>query len=133
MAEKTKRKRISRRSMMGLLGSGVVIGVMRTPEEVAAAACDKKADVSRLKGGTHGGDALICATCCKITKKVIDEGFDKLTKSEQAHIRPVKDTVAQSNLLEYVFMLWGVDDDQVKALTEQVTSQLKLTPYSREK
>jgi len=136
MADKkgSGRSRISRREIVGLLGSGIVARVVLSTGEVqlSAADCNSPADVAVYKANVPTGKppqkVLFCRTCCKVTKSVIDAGAGSLSSSGQKHIGPVKTQVAANEqfLLEYVFMMWGLSESEVRRLQNAAVENLKL-------
>jgi hypothetical protein len=126
-----KNRKISRRNMVALLGSGVVVGVALDGEDAAAGLpCDQPCDVFEYTTGTGSKTrtALVSGSCCKHTRTLIMKGPGGLNQQGTAHLKPLRNTLNRVTLEEYCYMTWGLDEGQVRQLQEYTQKQFGLNP-----
>ena len=128
---KTKSKKLSRRQMVMLLGSGVVLA------PAAGSAAEPPQDchpVNPMRGvGTQQQPVLMGDPCCKNGLKVFREGYRNLPRNspERANFKDFDAalTAAESQFMDYCVMVWGLQKNERDNLVEQMQSRYKLTPY----
>jgi len=145
MARKHTAKRLTRRDAVALLGAGTVFGTVRLESRHAGDfmqsgkdACKELAKVQKLSSGTGKNvrQVLFVDSCCSETKNAILVGVEdpgkKTTPNGKIHLAPVQRDLKAATLEEYCFMVWGLDEAQVKAMRDMVPTQLKLQKVSQE-
>ena len=134
MARKATRK-LTRREAVTLLGTGAVVGTGSTATSGAAGqpkhpSCDQVADVKAYRNRSQ--QALVGYTCCDETKNAILVGVDdpahNPTSRGKAHLKKWQGELKTANLLEYCFMVWGLDEAQIKTLLASFPKQMGFEP-----
>jgi len=144
MARERTSKRLTRRDAVALLGAGTVFGTVRLESRhagdflQAGKECKDPAKVLKLTAGTgkKARQILFVDSCCSETKNAILVGVEdpgkKATKLGKTHLAPVQRDLNAANLEEYCFMVWGLDEAQVKAMYDMVPTRLKLQKVPQE-
>jgi len=118
----TKPKPMSRRKAIALLTSGTALGAMvERPADAQGISCVNPAATRAI---ANRPAVLRVDSCCEETKAVILKGLPSLTPRGRNHLAPVKRQLNALTLEEYVFMVWGVTDEQRKELNELVDAKL---------
>ena len=128
---KTKVKKLSRRQMVMLLGSGVVFA-QASGSDVEALPPNACHAVQPLTGvGSRQQLVLMADPCCQEGLKIFQAGFKATRDSTvKGHLKDFNAalTANQGQLLEYCVMVWGLQQDERNNLVEQVQSRYKLSP-----
>jgi hypothetical protein len=133
---RSKAKKLSRRQMVVLLGSGVMFARARSgeggevpPPDVCQIA-KPRTGTTTIKGVEH--PVLMASPCCGDGMTMFFDGFNKI-KTGPAHDH-LKDfaaalTANKDELLEYCLMVWGINDVDRKALADMMQERFKLKDY----
>lgn len=135
MATAARPKKLSRRNMIALLGSGTVAGAMGTiadPVEARGISCDNPAFVrrqqparGRTRGSTGTPGLLTSESCCVETRAAILKGFAAGTTRGKTHLAPLKGELEHDTLEEFCVMVWGLTDVQRKELRNIVDAKIE--------
>jgi hypothetical protein len=149
---KSRTKKLSRRELVTMLGSGVVFigtGGRKTVEAQTNAKTTAKVTkqpppppspnscqtVVPFKGraGT-GNDAhtiLMANPCCKEGVSVFFSGFDKVGKPTKEHLTSFASLLnaSKDELLEYCVMVWGLKGPEQTDLVKAMQERYKMTEY----
>jgi hypothetical protein len=131
---KSQAKKLSRRQMVMLLGSGVVL---------APAAGAAESDVETLPGkechavspmrgtGNQQQPVLMADPCCQDGLKVFKAGFKAVKDATvRGHFKDFNTalTASEGQLMDYCVMVWGLQQNERDNLVEQMQSKYKLAP-----
>lgn len=125
-AKSTTRK-LSRRQMVALLGSGVVlVRVGGADVEAQGNPCEPVRPFKGTLTSTGGGPArsvVAADPCCVEGLEAFFGGYNNMKSSQKAHLKDFADALTESRgeLLEYCVMVWGL----TKADSTQVANQMK--------
>jgi len=129
---KTKTKKLTRREMVVLLGSGVLVATTGEPAEAQGPAC-RTVSPSR---GTGSSKNLILSgdPCCKDSLAVFLKGMgmtSTVTGAAKANLKPLADALkaSENDLLEYSVMLWGLKKEERDAIMKVYEERYVLKPY----
>ena len=141
---KTKMKKLSRRQMVTLLGSGVVF--MGTGGSAGAAAQAKRGStkaapstcqtVVPFKGkagiGANEHPILMADPCCVEGVSIFFGGFDKAGPPTKGHLTSFANVLTSSKdeLLEYCVMVWGLKGTERTDLVKQMQEKYQMKEYT---
>jgi hypothetical protein len=127
---KTRTKKLTRREMVVLLGSGVLVASAGEPAEAQGAACRV---VSPNKGSGKGSNMVLSGDpCCRDSVAVFLNGMTtNLGGSVKANLKPLADALRanQKNLLEYSVMIWGLKEEERDAIMKIYQERFALRKY----
>jgi hypothetical protein len=148
---KSKAKKLSRREMVTLLGSGVVfIGTGGGDKVEAQANAKTKAKAATTakpptpsscravvpyKGKAGAGAAqhtiLMADPCCTEGISIFFEGFDKVQEPVKGHLASFANVLngSKAELLEYCVMVWGLVPAEQADLVKQMKEKYQMTEY----
>ena len=139
MAKKAKTRKLTRRDAVTLLGAGTVMGVARTPLATAGEVvqkdpkCDNPCVAETYSKGSV--QLLVSYSCCEETRNAIFVGVQdpkgKPNQRGKDHLKPVQTRLNYDTLLEYCFMIWGIDEAQAKVLFNVVPKTLDISVDKR--
>jgi hypothetical protein len=129
MAKKSSGRRITRRDAITLIGAGAISGTASPAEaQPPHPSCDHPGAVTHYKKSAN--NAIVSLTCCEETKNAILVGVEeqgkKATLRGKTHLKPLRDRLINDQLLEYCFMLWGLDQKQAQSLFDRLPKELGL-------
>jgi hypothetical protein len=115
MAKKSSGRRITRRDAITLIGAGAISGTASPAEaQPPHPSCDHPGAVTHTRRAPTTQSSSL--TCCEETKNAILVGVEeqgkKATLRGKTHLKPLMDRLVNDQLLEYCFMLWGLDQKQ---------------------
>lgn len=131
---KTTNKKLSRREMVVLLGSGVLVASSGEPAEAQQSACRV---VTPSRGsGVKKNLILSGDPCCKDSLAVFLRGMGMTTKvsnSARTNLKPLAEALKdnENDLLEYSVMLWGLKEEDRDALVKVIQERYALTAYTK--
>jgi hypothetical protein len=112
-----------------MLSAGTMIGVVRPAPaggQPKDPSCETPAQVGTYRRGSR--QAIISYSCCDETRNAVLVGVAEPqrqpTQRGRNHLQPLRNRLTVDKLDEYCFMIWGLDEKQVKMLFESVPSQL---------
>ncbi len=132
---KSKTKKLTRRQMVTLLGSGVVFAGGAGSREVEAQAPNACRAVRPMRGTAGSGPnqhpILMADPCCKEGVNVFFSGYDTIKEPVKGHMKEFADALTSSNneLLEYCVMVWGLKLEERADLMKQVTERYQMKEY----
>lgn len=131
---KTKTKKLTRREMVVLLGSGVLVATTGEPAEAQGPACR----VVSPNRGTGSSKNMILSgdPCCKDSLAVFLKGMgmpSNVSGAAKANLKPLADALkaSENDLLEYSVMLWGLKKDERDAFMKDVQERYALREYKK--
>jgi hypothetical protein len=150
---KSKAKKLSRRELVSLLGSGVVLAGTAGSGSVEAQTTGKaKAKATTppppppgpnacqtvvpFKGRVGSGPAahtiLMADPCCREGVDLFFTGFDKVANPAKGHLKEFAAalTTSKDELLEYCVMVWGLKLEERADLMKQMQEKYQLKEYS---
>jgi hypothetical protein len=154
---KSKTKKLSRRELVTLLGSGMVfMGTAGggTAEAQAKAKGRGKANANnpppppppsvcqnvipfegRAGTGNNAHTILMANPCCKEGVNVFFTGFDKVGNPTKGHLKDFADllTGSKNALEEYCVMVWGLKGQEQVDLVKSMTEKFQMTAYKAKK
>jgi hypothetical protein len=129
----TKTKKLSRREMVALLGSGMLVATTGEPAEAQGAAC-RVVSPNKGSGGTKN---LILSgdPCCKDSVAVFLKGMAYVGTNAKANLKPLADALRanENDLQEYSVMLWGLKQDERDAIMKIYEERYTLRAYNTKK
>jgi hypothetical protein len=129
MAQTKTSKKLSRRQMVMLLGSGVVFAPAKgsAAEPPPGKECQT---VRPMKGAGSGSDILLMADpCCQDGLKIFKAGYRAMRDATaRGHLKDFNTalTASENQLMDYCVMVWGLKKVERDNLVEQVQSKYKL-------
>lgn len=129
--KKSKTKKLSRRQMVVLLGTGGVFAGtgIGTGDRVEAKAGPCNA-VKPSRGTGKGQQLVLMADpCCQEGLKIFRKGFQNIKeKAIKEHLKEFDTALGanQGQLLEYCVMVWGLTEDERGALMETMRSRYQM-------
>ncbi len=95
--------------------------------------CVEPARVFTYSSG--GRLVLVSSSCCQETRHAVFAGVGKPGKSPrlggQKHLRPLRARLERDKLEEYCFMMWGLNKEQARMVSESLPGQMGFTPDAR--
>ena len=131
---KTKTKKLSRREMVVLLGSGMLVATSGEPARAQGNACRV---VSPNKGTGKTKNLILSGDpCCRDSVAVFLKGMDmtsKFSNSTKDNLRPLAEALKanENDLQEYSVMLWGLKKDERDAFMKDVQERYALREYKK--
>jgi hypothetical protein len=131
---KTKTKKLTRREMVVLLGSGVLVATTGEPAEAQGLACRV---VTPNKGSGSAKNMILSGDpCCKDSVAVFLKGMGMTTNfsnAAKANLRPLAEALRDSekDLLEYSVMLWGLKKEERDAFMKEIQERFALREYKK--
>jgi hypothetical protein len=125
----TGTKKLSRREMVALLGSGAFVAATGERAEAQAGACRA---VAPQKGKVGGNSVILYGDpCCKDSIALFLNGMTGVGNSAKANLKPLADALRanQKDLLEYSVMIWGLKQEERDALMKVYQERFALTRY----
>jgi hypothetical protein len=128
----TGTKKLSRREMVVLLGSGAFVTAKGEPAEAQAGTCRT---VSPNRGTGKSKNLILSGDpCCKDSLAVFLKGMGmsvNLSGTAKANLKPLADALKASehDLLEYSVMLWGLKQDERDAIMKVYEERYSFKPY----
>ena len=140
MAKKASTKKVTRREAVALIGASAMFGAplsvpVRGPEpSEQIEPCAQAATVfehSRSAPPPHKR-ILFVDGCCTETSNAILVGVEHTgrnpTPGGKKHLKPLQDKLVSNSLAEYVYMIWGLSEAEVKTLRERMPLMLNVDP-----
>ena len=127
---KSQAKKLSRRQMVMLLGSGVVFAPAgeSVVEAQGPIPCER---IKPLKGtGNKNQPVLVGDPCCKEGVQIFRAGFNALKdKKVKDHFKDFNDalTASQNKMMDYCVMVWGLQKDEKDAFVKDVQARYRLS------
>jgi hypothetical protein len=133
-AKSTTRK-LSRREMVALLGSGVVLATAGGTEvEAQGNPC---AAVRPAKGTftTPSGPprtVLVGDPCCKEGLDAFFDGYKNMKSGDKVHLKDFAEALDKnrSELLEYCVMIWGLNKEESARVADDMKTRYRTAPYT---
>jgi hypothetical protein len=126
---KGKAKKLSRRQMVMLLGTGTVLAAPGGGHSAGAQGRLPCHPVKPIKGGSPQQTVLLADPCCQEGLKVFREGFKAIKDTAiKGHLQDF-DTALGDNevhLLEYCVMLWGLKQTERDVLVQDLRIKYQL-------
>jgi hypothetical protein len=125
----TGTKKLSRREMVVLLGSGAFVAAAEERAEGQAGPC---VAVSPQKGKAGGNDVILYGDpCCRDSIALFLNGMTGVGNSAKANLKPLADALRanQKNLLEYSVMIWGLKKEERDALMKVYQERFAISRY----
>jgi len=133
-AKSTTRK-LSRREMVALLGSGVVLARAGSADvEAQGNPCDPvrpaKGTLSTSSGPTRS--VLVGDPCCEEGMSAFFDGYKNMTTAKQAHLKDFAEALEKNRaeLLEYCVMIWGLTKADSARIADDMRSRYRTQPYT---
>lgn len=150
---KSKAKKLSRRELVTILGSGVVF-VGRAGGDAVAAQGDAKTKAKstttpppppppnacqtvvpfrgRVGSGPAAHTILMADPCCHEGVDLFFTGFDKIGPPVKGHLKNFADVLntSKEELLEYCVMVWGLKKEERADLMKQMQEKYQLKEYT---
>jgi hypothetical protein len=146
---KSRTKKISRRQMVVLLGSGVVFSAVRKDGRLEAKNAEdtKEAKAAKTLESCHAvvplvakvndtQSILLADPCCQEGLAVFRTGFRNIKDTGlKGHLKEFDAALAanESQLLEYCIMVWGLGQTERDGLVTQMRERYKLEEYPLKK
>ena len=126
----TGTKKLSRREMVTLLGSGVLVATTGERAEAQAGACRA---VSPKRGKVGGTSVILFGDpCCRDSIALFLKGMTtNLGSTAKANLKPLADALRanQKGLLEYSVMVWGLKEGERDALLKVYQERFAIARY----
>ena len=150
---KSKAKKLSRRELVTMLGSGAVFmgtaggkavvaqgdaktkarSTTQPPPPPPPSACKTVVPlVGRLGTGSAAHTVLMADPCCHEGVDIFFTGFDKVGPTAKGHLKSFAAvlTTSKEELLEYCVMVWGLKMEERTDLMKQMQERYQLKEYS---